>query len=315
MIKEPLISIIIPIYNVQDYLSECVDSIINQTYKNLEIILVDDGSTDDSGKIADKYAKKDKRVKVIHKTNGGQGSARNEGIKLATGDYIGFIDGDDFVDKDYYKNLIDTCDNDDIVITNAKVKYHSNKDLVKTKLNASKKDLSSNKAKEKLIYGLCVCWNKIYNRKFLVENNIKFYPKANRIEDNYFTIKTYVLAKSIKSIDNSVYYWRMRRNSSTKSILTNNDFICFDIAKGIDEYKKLNSKFSKIIDKKITKELSIFYDKLPLSLKKEFKRRFEKEFPNLKIKVFKPLKWLFRKYKENKTITLFGDRIILKGKK
>ncbi len=315
MTKNPLISVIIPIYNVQDFLPECIDSIIHQTYKNIEIILVDDGSTDKSGKIADEYARKDKRIKVIHKKNGGQGSARNEGLKIASGDYIGFVDGDDFVDKNYYKNLIDACDNDDIIITNAKVKYHSEKDLIKAKNKNNKKDLSSDKAKEKLIYGFCSCCNKIFKRDFLIKNDIKFYPKANRIEDNYFTIKAYVLAKSIKSINNAVYYWRMRRNSSTKSGLTSKDFICFDIAKGIECYKKLAPKFSKIIDKKITKELSVFYDKLPLSLKNEFKLKFKKEFPNLKIKVCRPLKWLFRKYKENETITLFGDRIIIGRKR
>ena len=95
------ISIIVPVYNIEEYIEKCVKSITKQTYKNLEIILVDDGSTDSAGKICDKLAEKDERIKVIHKKNGGLSSARNAGMKKATGDYICFIDGDDYISKDY----------------------------------------------------------------------------------------------------------------------------------------------------------------------------------------------------------------------
>lgn len=101
-----LISVIVPIYNVEKYLHRCVDSILNQTYKNLEIILVDDGSTDSSPQICDEYAQKDKRVVVIHKQNGGLSSARNAGLDVAKGNYIGFVDSDDFIATDMYESLI-----------------------------------------------------------------------------------------------------------------------------------------------------------------------------------------------------------------
>ena len=96
------ISIISPVYNVEDYLKDCVESILNQTYKNIELILIDDGSTDNSGKICDEYASKDNRVKIVHKKNGGLSSARNAGLDIATGDYIFFVDSDDFL----YKNSV-----------------------------------------------------------------------------------------------------------------------------------------------------------------------------------------------------------------
>jgi cellulose synthase/poly-beta-1,6-N-acetylglucosamine synthase-like glycosyltransferase len=96
-----VVSIIIPIYKVEKYIHRCIDSIINQTYKNLEIILVDDGSPDNCGLICDAYKKKDKRIKVIHKKNGGLSEARNEGLKIASGEYIGFIDSDDWVEEKY----------------------------------------------------------------------------------------------------------------------------------------------------------------------------------------------------------------------
>ena len=97
------ISVIVPIYNVEDYLHRCVDSIINQTYTNLEIILVDDGSPDNCLKICDEYAKKDSRIKVVHKKNGGLSDARNAGLEIATGEYIGFVDSDDYISLYFYE--------------------------------------------------------------------------------------------------------------------------------------------------------------------------------------------------------------------
>ena len=93
-----LISVIIPVYNVAEYLPQCLDSVVSQTYRNLEIITVDDGSTDGSGTICDQYAEKDSRFRVIHKANGGVSSARNEGLKTAVGDLIGFVDADDWIE-------------------------------------------------------------------------------------------------------------------------------------------------------------------------------------------------------------------------
>ena len=104
---ENLISIIVPVYNVENYLRKCVDSIINQSYKNLEIILVDDGSTDSSGKICDEYSLKDSRIKVIHKKNGGLSDARNAGMEIASGDFWGFVDSDDYIDSDMYSVLLE----------------------------------------------------------------------------------------------------------------------------------------------------------------------------------------------------------------
>ena len=103
MSNNPLITVIVPVYNVEKYLTRCVDSIINQTYKNLEIILVDDGSTDSSPAICDNYAKKDSRINVIHKQNNGASSARNAALDIASGDYIGFVDSDDYIKSRYVR--------------------------------------------------------------------------------------------------------------------------------------------------------------------------------------------------------------------
>ena len=104
------LSVVIPVYNVEKYLDKCVESIVNQTFKDLEIILVDDGSTDESGKMCDEWTEKDTRIKVIHKINGGLSSARNAGIKQAKGEYISFIDSDDFVEQDMYATMVEALD-------------------------------------------------------------------------------------------------------------------------------------------------------------------------------------------------------------
>jgi glycosyltransferase involved in cell wall biosynthesis len=117
--NNPLISLIVPFYNISKYLKRCVDSIIEQSYKNLEIILVDDGSTDDSGRICDLYKERDNRIQVIHKTNNGLSSARNAGLSAMKGEYVGFVDGDDFIDRYMYETLVKAVlDNDaDVVQT------------------------------------------------------------------------------------------------------------------------------------------------------------------------------------------------------
>ena len=109
-VEEKLVSVIVAVYNIEEYLPRCIDSILAQTYRNLEIILVDDGSTDSSGGICDDYAQKDRRIKVIHKKNGGLSDARNAGLDKVSGDYIGFVDGDDWIDEDMYRAMYEACE-------------------------------------------------------------------------------------------------------------------------------------------------------------------------------------------------------------
>ena len=114
MVKK--LSIIVPVYKVEQYLNRCVDSILNQTYRNIEIVLVDDGSPDRSGEICDRYAKSDERVKVVHKKNGGVSSARNIGFSSSTGEYIGYVDSDDYIAPTMYEDMIDVLEKNDLDI-------------------------------------------------------------------------------------------------------------------------------------------------------------------------------------------------------
>lgn len=119
---KPLISVIVPVYNVEKYLDECVRSIMNQTHRNLEIILVDDGSTDGSGAMCDAFAREDPRIRVVHKTNGGASSARNEGLAIATGQYYGFVDSDDYIMPDMYERMLQPM-NDRVQLTMCSLYY------------------------------------------------------------------------------------------------------------------------------------------------------------------------------------------------
>ena len=111
--KEDILSVVVPIYNVKDYIDKCIQGILASSYTNIEVILVDDGSTDGSADICDRYAQNDLRTKVIHKKNGGLVSARKAGVAIATGKYVTFVDGDDYIDTELYRNVFNRLDNDD----------------------------------------------------------------------------------------------------------------------------------------------------------------------------------------------------------
>lgn len=129
-VKEKLVSIIVAVYNIEEYLQRCVDSILAQTYRNLEIILVDDGATDSSGRICDEYAQKDERIQVIHKKNGGLSDARNAGMDVAKGDYIGFVDGDDWIEPDMYRAMVTACEREQAQIAACRYKQITKSGIV-----------------------------------------------------------------------------------------------------------------------------------------------------------------------------------------
>lgn len=230
------ISVIVPVYNVEKYLSQRLDSIIHQTYKNLEIILVDDGSTDSSGLICDNYSQKDKRIKIIHKCQGGLSDARNAGLKIATGEYISFIDSDDFIDKNMYSILINNTQkyNSDIVWFNY-YNYYSKKHFINSSIikNNDLYDLSSSdkiKFAKNLFYQYKMdahVWAKLYKRSIF--NNIKF-PYGKLFEDIFVLLPILSNAKIISTIPDCLYFYRNRSESIVnqyfkQNIIKNIDFI------------------------------------------------------------------------------------------
>ena len=212
-----LISIIIPVYNVEKYLCRCIDSVINQTYKNLEIILIDDGSTDNSGKICDEYVLKDNRIKVIHKQNGGVSSARNTGLDVAKGEYIGFVDSDDYIERDMYEILYNLIVNNNVKISCCN-KFIFSKDknkFIESKSFPNKAGVLSfeeilNDSKHDFYI-----WNKLFNRKLI--GNIHFNEQITLGEDLVFIYQLLQKAGNAFFYEKAKYYYYNNTQSTTRT--------------------------------------------------------------------------------------------------
>ncbi len=219
MENQALISIIIPVYNVEEYLCECVDSVLNQTYGNFEIILVDDGSTDSSGTICDEYIEKDERITVIHQKNGGLSVARNTGLSEANGDYIYLLDSDDYIAENTLETLLRIAkkDNSDIVFFDA-VSFADTDDFT-VKQNYIRKnkyqtnsglDIFSQMTKSEEFHSAVPLL--FIGRDFLLSNGISFIPDVF-YEDMVFTYQLFCKAATVSQCDEALYHRRYRKNS------------------------------------------------------------------------------------------------------
>lgn len=213
---EKLVSVIIPAYNIEDYIGRCLDSIISQTYKNLEIIVVDDGSRDYTGEILDNYAKKDRRIKVIHKENGGVSSARNKGIEAAEGDYIGFIDGDDLIEPEMYKTLVDLLEEENADIAHCgyqmvfpdRIDYYHN--TGKKKIQTTEEGLKDLLSGEMIEPGLV---NKLYKKELIKKCRLNETVKIN--EDLLMNYQLFKLSQKSVYYDITPYSYMIRSSSAT----------------------------------------------------------------------------------------------------
>ena len=216
MLRDDLISIIVPVYNVEDYLERCIHSILNQTYKHLEIVVVDDGSTDRSGMACDEYEKQDSRIKVIHKANGGLASARNAGLDVATGSYIGFVDSDDYIDEDMYAELYYKCikydldvvaarfvptidGRDEILQTTKEFQIFSGETMLRINLFGHEKYVVTSSV-----------WDRLY--KADVIKNLRF-PDGRKYEDICFSTYAFLKAYKCGYYDKILYHYTIRDDS------------------------------------------------------------------------------------------------------
>jgi len=227
------ISVIIPVYNKARYIEKTINSILNQTYTNFELIIVDDGSTDGSEKICDEYSKKDSRIKVIHIKNGGVSNARNIGLSIAKGMYIQFIDSDDYIDKNMFEDLSIIMDkhNPDIVMSGITKVNHQN-DIIKEILPELKGmktrlEMLENFAEEQHTTGIFGCVsNKLIKRSVIIENNIRFDENIKLAEDLDFYLNLYNYIDSIYFCDKSFYYYIQNTENSSTSEFRINDYFC-----------------------------------------------------------------------------------------
>ena len=200
------VSVIVPVYNVQDYVLRCLESLKNQKYEEIEIIIVDDGSTDKSGKICDRFVKNEKRARVFHKKNGGLSDARNYGIGKSSGELIAFVDSDDYVREDYIGRMVETLDNDksDIVICGY------NKELPKSEVISGFDAVYNCLIRQDNVD--IVAWNKLYKKELFIENGILF-PKGEKHEDLLTIYKVVSKAKKVSYIDEALYCYEDREGS------------------------------------------------------------------------------------------------------
>lgn len=217
-----MISVIVPVYNVEEYLPTCIESILNQTYKDLEILLIDDGSTDNSGRICDEYAKRDNRCIVIHQPNKGVYNARNTGLEHVKGEYISFIDSDDYIHPQMLEILYETLqkgDYDFSMVAYKKVWDYSKYTPI-TKINTHILDTSTlihrlyniNYKNNNLPEMSCqVLWNKLYKKSLIAQSRFKITGSG----DTEFNNRIYLKTKSAIYIDTPLYYWHQRTTSIT----------------------------------------------------------------------------------------------------
>jgi glycosyltransferase involved in cell wall biosynthesis len=222
------ISVIIPVYKVEDYLERCVSSVCRQTYTDLEIILVDDGSPDNSGKLCDELAAQDGRIRVIHKENGGLSDARNAGMEAATGDYIAFVDSDDWYDPGMLEILSRLCEENDAEIAECSYRnIYENYVRAETGLSGAVMEMTPAQAIESNLdwkYTKPVAWNKLYRRDIV--GDIR-YPVGRLHEDEFTTHLFYLAAKKIMYVDVAlVNYERRNAGSITASFRPQNMDAC-----------------------------------------------------------------------------------------
>lgn len=208
---EKLISVIIPIYKVEDFLDECIASVVGQSYKNLEIILVDDGSPDNCPVICDEWALKDLRIKVIHKLNGGLSDARNVGIAVASGDYISFVDSDDWIDPKMYEMMMSAIEteNADICSCGIMASYANKQEQLKIHSVVGNSEDILNMIYSDTAYPVAT-WNKLYRRELWDEF---CFPVGKICEDTFTTYLLVDRARKIVQIGDPLYHYRIRDNS------------------------------------------------------------------------------------------------------
>ena len=236
MKEKPLVSIIVPIFNVEKYLEKCLDTLIGQTYENIEIILIDDGSTDKSAEICDKYALKDKRVRVIHKINGGVSAARNDALQQANGQLIMFVDSDDWINSETCETAVSTMQESgaDVVMwtyisenngnQSPKIIFGSDTIFegtnVKEKLHRRLFGLTGEElANPELADSLCPVWGKLYKKELILDNNISFVDlsEIGTYEDGVFNIEVFSQVEKAVYLNKCFYHYRKENSSSVTS--------------------------------------------------------------------------------------------------
>jgi glycosyltransferase involved in cell wall biosynthesis len=249
----PKVSIIVPVYNAEQYLDRCIESILSQTFSDFELILVDDGSYDNCPAICDNYAAQDKRVKVIHKNNGGVSTARNQGIEIAAGDYLMFIDSDDYVDANMLEIMLNSADDfPDYIVTGLCMETYEQGEMVRCDQykmplkRYSVRTLFEALNNEYVLICICGPWCKLFKNKIIGENSIRFCEQMTLGEDTYFNLNYLEHCNSIISIDREFYHYVRDNKESLFSKYHSNSLLV---------HEKVYDKMRSLIFKKECSEI------------------------------------------------------------
>lgn len=313
--EKPIISIIVPIYKVEKYLEHCVNSILNQTIKDIEVILVDDGSPDTCGEICDRLATEDDRIKVIHKPNGGLSDARNKGIDIAQGKYIGLVDSDDYIAPQMYEKLLKAIEEND---ADASMCYACNvydDDMEYRSCKEGTTEVFEGEGILDALYGKKLnnfAWNKLYKRELF--DSIR-YPFGKIYEDLFTTYKIFGKCNRVALDSSQMYYYRIRRDSimgKARKVINTDKFEAFseimEYTKGMKVQPKavsymqndLMSDVFKILVADTVKENNPFFDLLKVFVKTQ---KFEFTKPYMTLWLATNCIWVLKaRYKVQKLI-------------
>lgn len=332
-------SVIIPVYNVEKYLPQCLESVVNQTLQDIEIICVNDGSTDGSLKVLEDYAQKDSRIRIINQDNQGQGVARNNALKIAEGEYIAFVDSDDWLETDALEKLYEfakTCNAEAVVFDfvefdekSGKEKFESFGEKIKKRYHYDLTEKGSfnwrDLKKHCLINLTDAAWHKIYSREFLIKNDIKFGVERNK-EDYIFSLNVLFNAEKIHYFNEYLYTYRLRKGSQVYRVSSER----IDILDSIKQTQELLNKLgllqelSQEFSEYKIQEIADTYKYIPEDFRSDFIDKVKqcmtrKEFVKFKRSIktdntFIENLFSIKNFKSNgkkeKIITLFGFKLL-----
>lgn len=233
-----LISVIIPVYNSKKYLKRCLQSVLQQTHSNIEIILVDDGSTDGSGEICDRFSQKDDRIKVVHKKNGGQAQARNRGLDIAQGEYIGFMDNDDTIDSQMYEILLNNAINNEALISGCATmtvyqngKQENRFDKMERGIKSGKELILNVLYQNQFSWG--TVWNKIFHKTLKKD---LYFQEGKELEDYGVMLRLFDKVGKIFFEQNPMYNWYQHNSSQSKRGFHENKLTCLETIDSLRQY-------------------------------------------------------------------------------
>ncbi len=314
------VSIVIPVYNVEKYLPECLDSIINQTYSNLQIIIIDDGSTDSSGEICDKYAAKDNRITVIHQENAGAANAKNTGLDNVKGDYVTFADSDDWVELNWIVNMVNAMEKYDVDVVECSFDSVFVDSVEEGKIYKNGEILTTEEYFRQYNdnWASVIFCNKLF--KSHLSNGIRFRKERRCIDDEFYTYKVISNSQNIARISNVLYHYRQRKTSAVhqsykKSLQITNDSL--DVL--IERYNWIVARFPKMkrvflysdIDRLLYYPRMMMYNEELIKKHKQISRKYFRKclysFPSIKT-IFYSFKTVFLRKKDFNQSKPIGTR-------